>query len=273
MTMPKTMPRRFLAISCLYLCLTAAAPAVLLAQLVVYDPVNHIQALARYAELILTYEQLVAEYKHLVNQAKIVPVNMLARYRAPEVRWRHASAPDTYGTTAGWIAGLNVGDTLGAGYRAATERLQEYNTALATLSPATAAEARRAYATVELSDGATIAAIHGIGAIRSTARDVERVITALEADAFATDASMQSQVAILNKINGTTVLALRDQQSTNQLLTHLLEAQLVAAKRSRDAEVVDINGRIARRSREADFDRTTRAGTTDAIQTFRVRVP
>jgi hypothetical protein len=254
------------------LCLAASCSVVLFAQLVVYDPVNHIQALARYAELILTYEQLVTQYKHLVAQAKVVPVNMLARYRAPEGRWRHASAPDTYGITGGWTAGLNEGDTLGAGYRAATERLQEYAGALSMLAPTTAARAKRAYATVELSDGATIAAIHGIGAIRSNVRDVERVITSLEADAFSPDASMQSQVAVLNKINGTTVLALRDQQTTNQLLTHLLESQLIAAKRSRDAEVVDINGRIARRTQEADFDRAARTGTTDAVQNFRVRI-
>jgi hypothetical protein len=242
------------------------------AQLVVYDPVNHIQALARYAELILTYEQLVAEYKHLVAQARRVPVDMLTRYRAPQVPWRHASAPDTYDTTAGWIAGLNNGDTSGAGYRQATERLDEYGAAMTALDPATAARAKRAYGTVELADGAAIAAIHGIGAIRSNAREVQRVITALEADAFSTDNAMHSQVAVLNKINATTVLALRDQQSTNQLLVHLLETELLASKRQRDAEALDINARIMRRLREADFDRAARAGTTQAEETFRVRL-
>ncbi len=249
-----------------------ALPVSLSAQLVVYDPVNHLQALARYAELILTYQQLVAEYKHLVAQSKRVPVDMLTRYRAPEVRWRHASAPDTYDTNAAWIAGLNNGDTTGIGYRQATERLDEYGATMTTLTPTTAARARRTYATVELTDGATIAAIHGIGAIRSTARDVERVITALEADAFSTDDRMHTQIAVLNKINATTVLALRNQQSTNQLLTHLLEEELLTAKRQRDAEALDINARIARRMRETDFDRSARDGTTTAEQTFRVRL-
>lgn len=249
-----------------------ARPAALFAQLVVYDPVNHLQALARYAELILTYQQLVAEYKHLVAQSRPVPVDMLTRYRAPEVRWRHASAPDTYDTNAGWIAGLNNGDTTGIGYRHATEHLDEYGPTLTTIPPTTAARVKRAYATIELTDGATIAAIHGIGAIRSTAREVERVITALEADAFSTDAAMQSQVAVLNKINGTTVLALRNQQSTNQLLTHLLEEHLLSAKRQRDAEAIDLNARITRRTREAEFDRTNRNGTTTAEETFRPKL-
>lgn len=131
---------------------------------------------------------------------------MMTRYRAPEVRWRHASAPDTYDTNAGWIAGLNSGDTTGMGYRQATERLDEYGATMTTLTTTTATRARRTYATVELTDGATIAAIHGIGAIRSNARDVERVITALEADAFTTDDRMHTQIAVLNKINATTVL-------------------------------------------------------------------
>jgi len=251
--------------------LLAGMAGVASAQLVVYDPVNHLQALARYAELILTYEQLVREYQHFVVQARRVPVDMVTRYRAPEVRWRHASAPDVYGTSAGWIAGLNDGDTTGVGYRAATERLLEYGPALATLTPAIAERAKRAYATVELADGASIAAIHGIGAIRSNARDVQRVIGALEVDAFSSDAAMQTQVAVLNKINATTVLALRNQQSTNQLLVHLLEEHLVSAKRARDAEAWDINAEIARRTQEAAFDADGRAGTTQAVQTFRVR--
>jgi hypothetical protein len=241
------------------------------AQLVVYDPVNHLQALARYAELIVTYEQLVREYQHLVTQARRVPVDMLVRYAAPQVPWRHASASDVYGMAGRWIAGLNDGDTTGAGYRVATEQLQEYGAGLARLSPETAARAKRAYATVELADGATVAAIHGIGAIRSNARDVQRVIGALETDAFSPDASMQTQVGILNKINATTVLALRNQQSTNQLLVHLLEERLVDTKRLRDAESVEINAEITRRTQEVEFDRAQRTGTTTALETFRVR--
>jgi hypothetical protein len=61
-----------------------------------------------------------------------------------------------------WIAGLNNGDTAGVGYRQATERLDDYGSTMAGLATTTAARARRAYATGELTDGATIAAIHGI---------------------------------------------------------------------------------------------------------------
>ncbi len=184
-------------------------------------------------------------------------------------RGGHASALDTYDTNGGWIAGLNDGDTLGVGYRHVTEHLAEYGPTMNTMTSVTAGRARRAYATVELADGPSIAAIHGIGAIRSNARHVERVINALETDAFSTEAAMQTQVAVLNEINGTTVLSLRNQQSTNQLLTHLLEETLLAAKRQRDAEAIEINARISRRAREVDFDRASRSGTTDAEAAFR----
>lgn len=48
------------------------------AQLVVYDPVNHLQARARYAELILTYEQPVKDYQHFMTQARSVPRDIIS---------------------------------------------------------------------------------------------------------------------------------------------------------------------------------------------------
>jgi hypothetical protein len=51
-------------------------------------------------------------------------------------------------------------------------------------------------------------------------------------------------VAVLNKINAANLIALRNTQDTNKLLVSLAEAQIVAAKRSRDAEAQAINQHV-----------------------------
>jgi hypothetical protein len=61
-------------------------------------------------------------------------------------------------------------------------------------------------------------------------------IANMENDAVAAPDEFHTQTALLNKINGANVLALRINESASQFQLHILEQLLVQNKRSRDAE-------------------------------------
>jgi hypothetical protein len=79
-------------------------------------------------------------------------------------------------------------------------------------------------------------AIHQVGAIRSNGTTTMAAIENMERDSAAANDDFHTQAALLNKINGASVLELRISETTNQFLMHMLEQMLVQNKRTRDAE-------------------------------------
>ena len=88
--------------------------------------------------------------------------------------------------------------------------------------------------------------MHQAGALRTQGVNVLRTIQALEDDAVSGDPGFHSQVALLNKINGTNVLGLRIAEQTSQSVLHVVEQLLVANKRQRDAETKQMNAHLYR---------------------------
>jgi len=83
-----------------------------------------------------------------------------------------------------------------------------------------------------------------IGHLRANAPALENTLQALEEDSLSSDPEMNTHVAVLNKINAASLVGLRNAQDTNQLLVSLAEAQIIAAKRSRDAEAQAIHQHV-----------------------------
>jgi hypothetical protein len=73
---------------------------------------------------------------------------------------------------------------------------------------------------------------------------VENTIAALEQDSLSSDPTMNTEIAVLNKMNAASMVAIRSSQDTNKLLVGLVEQQLLEAKRVRDAEARAINADI-----------------------------
>ena len=222
---------------------------------VVYDPTNYQNALLRYqqlqqhlAQLEKTYSQIVTSYNLALEMSRNLH-NMPARYQAQFSSWRQATATDTYGNTSGWLAGVNADLNTASGYLRATTPLGLYNqSALAGMSDNEQARVKSQYASVELSDGASMNALSTIGAIRGNAAQLETRINNLEQDSFSDDSALNSEVAVLNKINATSVLTLRSIQDTNKLLASLVEQQTIAAKQQREATTNAINADISRQA-------------------------
>jgi hypothetical protein len=231
--------------------LVAPAFAVLGVGDVVYDPTNYAQAVQRflqlrqqYAQMVKTYQIIQSQYQQMLWMAQQVPVNMAARYRALGTPWQNSFAADTYGTNGGWVTGINTGQGVAVGYSAATQTLGTYGAALGRIPADQVPRIKTDYATVELTDGANVSGIETIGRLRANAPAVETAIQGLEDDSLSPEPDMNTEIAVLNKINAAHLITVRNTQDTNKLLVALAEEQIVDAKRIRDAEAQAINNHI-----------------------------
>jgi len=218
---------------------------------IVFDPSNYAQAIRsyiqleqQYAQLIQIYQQSRQQYEQMVWMARTVPVNMQARYRAVVTPWTNASATNTYGTTGGWIGSINTGSGVATGYSQSIQKLESYGSALGNIPDGQIDRIKTSYGNVELTDGANLEAIGTIGQIRANAPALENTVQSLEHDSLSSDPAMNTEVAVLNKINAANLIGLRNTQDTNKLLVSLAEQQILDSKRARDAETQAINEHI-----------------------------
>ena len=91
-----------------------------------------------------------------------------------------------------------------------------------------------------------------IGEMRNHAQQLETHIKQLEDDSLSSDSDLNTQVAVLNKINAASMLLVRTMQDTNKLLASLLEQQLVTTERNRTTGVGTINTELYRQQHFSD---------------------
>jgi hypothetical protein len=202
--------------------------------------------------------------------AQRVPVNMVARYRVPPNPWRSVTPSDTYGLTAVWVSGSNKGLQVAEGYLRAVEGLGAYGTALNDMPADQQARLKTSYATVELTDGANLSALDTLGRLRANATASELAIQGLESDSLSADPAMNTEVAVLNKINAANLITVRANRDTNQLLIALAEHQVLDAKRIRDAEARAFNQHIQFRQEGKAILTAQAAGASQAMLDWRM---
>jgi hypothetical protein len=246
---------------------------------IVYDPTNFHNAVLRYYQLRMQLAQMQATYAQIVNSYNLAVrmatslQNMPQRYLTAWSPWRYASARDVYGNTAPWINGANSGglSTVFNGYSQATTPLQTYNPSdLAVLPNPLQQEIEARYATVELGDGANENALETMGTIRANAAGATTAVSNIQDDSLSTNPSLNTEVAVLNKVNATGVLGLQTSQDTNKLLVALLQQQTIRAKQLRDAEAQAIDADIYRQANSAALDQQLTGGLESALANFRI---
>ena len=250
--MPITANKRKIVSSLLLLITaTSLAFAVLGVGDVVYDPAavanlvrQFHQMEQEYVQLVATYQTVRSQYSQMIFMAKMVPTELRGRYRTLATPWRNSTATDTYGATASWTAAINSGLDVHDGYQRATQRLNAYGAAFSKIPTEQLDRVKANYATVELTDGANQSTMDLLGRLRANAPEVAIAIKNLETDTLSSDPNLNSEIAVLNKINAANLVALRNGQDTNQLLVALAEQEVLDAKRKRDAEANAINEHI-----------------------------
>jgi hypothetical protein len=167
-----------------------------------------------------------------------MPQNLSQRYEAEFSQWTNLSAPNTYGNTSAWIKALNAGNSqeASAAYSQAIVQLSPYPSGdFSALDNATQATVKNQYATSELAQGVTTSALTAVGQIRLHSESLSQQISNLEADSYSDDPAQQSEMAVLGKINAANIVQLHSQQDTNQLLSAVVEQQMLAQKQIVDA--------------------------------------
>lgn len=268
---------RILALAVLALTLARPARAILGLGDIVFDPTSYgelvqqlLQLEQQYRQLVLTYETIQSQYQQMLWMAQQDPVNMILRYRAMATPWLNSSATNIYGTSGPWVTGINTGLAAAAGYSIATQPLGAYGPALGNIPASQLSRVKTDYATVELTDGANLTGMQTLGQMRENAPHVEQTITNLESDSLSSDPNLNTEIAVLNKINAAGVIGLRNTQDTNKLLATLAEEQIIEAKRQRDAETQAFNDHIQFMSQGQATMAAQSAGASQAMLAWRM---
>ena len=261
------------------------------AQWAVFDAANHAENALNHTELKIAHAQLVAANSNLVKQitqaittyneivkqynlalqmSKAVQ-NMSARYKAAFSLLQRLQAISTFGTTGPWNACANNGVAVAGCYGQASDRFLQYTTQfLSSMTPDALERAQKRYDTVALQDGGNQVGLATVGLVRAHAPLISQQIAHLESDSFSGDPNLNSEVAVLNKINAATLLLLQSQQEEKQLLMSLLEEQTISSKINRDAAADGINGQIVQQQVMNQSLKQMTTGMGETLQTFRM---
>jgi len=90
-------------------------------------------------------------------------------------------------------------------------------------------------ATVDLGDSVAATELQTIGTVKANQTARQADITALENATNSTDASQQSEMAVLQRINRALLLQLRTMQDANQINANAALQQMVMQKQQQDA--------------------------------------
>ena len=239
---------------------------------IVFDPSVYGQAVLVVSQLVKSYEELKALLDLQTWLAKVVPVNMSLRYQTIGTAWYGLSLPyDRFGNLSAWLQAVNQGGAAVSGYSSASVPLHPYGPKVSGLAPDELSKAASFYAAAELADGTNIHSMETVGMLRGNATAVERSIENLTNDSLSLDPAMNTEIAVLNKINAASVAGLRMTRDTNRALLSVLEQQIVRSKRERDAQASEINAQIVRLERGDEAKAENTATITQSLQSFRWR--
>ena len=211
------------------------------AQIVVIDPGNLAQSVLIAERTLREYQALWAQYQTILRMSQ--GLGAMDRYRLPPSditshdpsRWQYGAA---------WLQGLNSGDARGSRYRRATRALVQPASLLQGLPAPARRVVENAYATIEMTDSVAQIAGHQVGLVRGYSGALQQAIQALEGDVLDPRPQYHDMTAVLDKVAAGELLARRQDNATNQLLSHALEQLLVRGKRVRDTEAAMMNMRL-----------------------------
>lgn len=174
---------------------------------------------------------------NLVHQMILAPRMLYSRFLSPTsdlLLLQQIS--NTYGNSMGWLNSANTGKGAAASY----QQVSVPNTAnvipgYSTASVAGQLQIAAQGATVDINDSVMTNNLQALGTIRANQTARQTDIANLEAATQTQDASQQTIMATLQRINQALLLELRTQQDANQINANLALQQIVAQKQQQDA--------------------------------------
>jgi hypothetical protein len=174
---------------------------------------------------------------NLVHQMILAPRMLYSRFLSPTsdlLLLQQIS--NTYGNSMGWLNSANTGKGAAASYQQVSvpttvNVIPGYSTASVAGQLQIAAQG----ATVDINDSVMTNNLQALGTIRVNQTSRQTDIANLEAATQTQDASQQTVMATLQRINQALLLQLRTQQDANQINANLALQQIVAQKQQQDA--------------------------------------
>jgi hypothetical protein len=244
---------------------------------IVYDPTQSAHAISQireaqqlYTTASQTRDQIIQTY-NLAHQMAQMPQNLYRRYSAEFARWTTLSATNTYGNTTDWIGAANTGNLQLAtsGYRLAGIQLNsQANSGFSSFDPRTLDTVKAQYATAELADGIATTSLANLGDVRARSQAFSQQIDNLQNDTYSTDPTQQTEMAVLGKINTASLMQLRSQQDTNQILSDAALHQMLAAKEQFDHQKRALNQEVYFQQNFSDSMNRVTTGMTQSLQSI-----
>jgi len=183
-----------------------------------------------------TYNTVMQQYQ-LTHRMILAPSMLYQRFLSPATDLRMLQQiQNTYGNSMGWLNSANTGSGAAAAYQqvsvpSTTSIVPGYTSASVAGQLQIAAQG----ATVDIGDSVMTNNLQMLGTMRANQAARQTDITALEAATQSQDASQQTIMATLQRINQALLLQLRTQQDANQMNANLALQQIVAQKQQQDA--------------------------------------
>lgn len=163
-------------------------------------------------------------------------------------------------------AALMTGDTSGASYLSLVHPVSPVSP---TWAPARLRTFTARLATIDVADAVNAAAVDTIGNARSAGQGLESAAISTLENHVVDPSSTQSATAVLDKVSGAVLIGTRQRQTRIRLLGGVVEQLLVENKRARDTDAAITNMQLATWRDAAAANDAFRAGTGDALRTWR----
>ena len=209
---------------------------------ITFDPTQAAHVVQQIAKAEQTYTTVVRTADGVVNAYNLAsrmasaPQSLYSSYGTGLPSWVPViPATDTYGNTGAWMANVNknLGSATSAIQGASVARVAQltgYGTLDATSQRAIAAQS----ATLDLGDSVNATNLSTVGTIRNSQNQRQKDIATLEAASHSGDATQQTELATLQRINQAMLLLLRNQQDQSQLSQGQTMQQMVQQKQQQD---------------------------------------
>jgi hypothetical protein len=221
--------------------LVGLVPAGLLGQIfgptIVFDPTVAGRVLTEIGEIVKLYNTATQTYNQIVYEASWFTNK--SRWLGIATQVVQSNTPNVFGETGGWNPAVTSGVNIPDVWSTATYGIRP--PAFWSGFPLGASSTSANIASVNVADGMSQAAMLTIANSRTNQPENDMAISNLEAASQDTSDGTNSEVEQLNLLASGTVLANRQQEDANALLTTIAEQQILTNKVQRDLLADNLN--------------------------------
>src|SRR6516164_5233802 len=221
--------------------LAASLPPMVLAQIfgptIVYDPTQSAHVVTEIARIVQLYKTATQTYNQIAYNAAWFTNK--SRWLGIATQVVNSNTRSIFGETSGWNPAVTTGVNIPDAWSTATYGI--HPPPFYAGFPLGASSISANIASINVADGMTEAAMIAIANSRRNQPSNDRALSDLEATSQDAGSGSNSEIEQLNLLTSGTVLANRQQEDSNALLTTIAEQQILMNKVQRDLLAGNLN--------------------------------